>query len=116
LQLGPSAIWTCMHQRGLAIARLAEWMSSAPARLVGLDRIKGRIASGYDADLVIFDPAREWTVEPNALLHRHRLTPYLGERLLGSVEATYVRGSLAYDRRVGPATSPPGRLLLSSTA
>jgi allantoinase len=116
LQLGPSAIWTLMHQRGFAIARLAEWMSSAPARLAGLDRVKGRIASGYDADLVLFDPDREWTVEADALLHRHHLTPYLGERLRGSVQATYVRGTLAYDRRNGPASTPPGRLLLSPMA
>ena len=116
LQLGASAIWTCMHQRRVAIERLAEWMSSAPARLVGLDRVKGSIAPGHDADLVIFDPDYEWTVEAHALLHRHRLTPYLGERLRGSVEATYVRGTLAYDRRNGPAPTPPGRLLLHRTA
>jgi allantoinase len=116
LQLGASVVWTRMHQRSLSIERLGAWMCSAPARLVGLDRVKGRIAPGYDADLVVFDPDREWAVDAHALLHRHRLTPYLGERLRGSVEATYVRGTLAYDRRTGPATAPPGRLLLSATA
>jgi allantoinase len=91
-------------------------MSTAPARLVGLDRVKGRIAPGHDADLVLFDPDREWTVEAEALLHRHHLTPYLGARLRGRVEATYVRGTLAYDRHHGPVTVPPGRLLLPSTS
>jgi allantoinase len=116
VQVGVSAVWTMMHQRGLPIARLAEWMSTAPARLVGLDRVKGRIAPGHDADLVLFDPDREWTVEAEALLHRHHLTPYLGARLRGRVEATYVRGTLAYDRHHGPVTVPPGRLLLPSTS
>jgi allantoinase len=116
LQLGASAAWTCMHQRNLPIARLAVWMSAAPARLAGLDRTKGRIAPGYDGDLVFFDPDREWVVEADALLHKHHLTPYLGERLRGSVEATYVRGTLAYDRRTGPAPLPPGRLLLRPSA
>lgn len=116
LQLGASAIWTRMRQRKLPVERLAEWMSSAPARLAGLDRLKGHIAPGYNADLVIFDPDREWTVEADALLHRHHLTPYLGERLRGSVDATYVHGTLAYDRRNGPAATPPGRLLLPPTA
>jgi allantoinase len=116
LQVGASATWTRMHERGLPITRLAEWMSSAPARLVGLDAVKGHIAVGYDADLVLFDPHREWTVDATALLHRHPVTPYLGERLRGSVEATYVRGTLAYDRHGGPAATPTGRLLLPSTA
>jgi allantoinase len=116
LQLGASAVWTRMRERSLPIERLAEWMSAAPARLAGVDRVKGRIAPGYDADLVLFDPEREWTVEANALLHRHRVTPYLGERLRGSVESTYVRGLIAYDRRTGPVPTPRGRLLLSSTA
>ena len=112
LQLGASAVWTAMRHRGLPIARLTEWMSSAPAHLAGLDRIKGRIAPGYDADLVFFDPDAEWTVDAQTLLHRHRLTPYLGERLVGTVEMTILRGTIAYARHKGPANDPTGRLLL----
>ena len=116
LQLGAGAIWTCMRQRNLPIERLAEWMSAAPARLAGLGHVKGRIAPDYDGDLVLFDSDREWTVEANALLHRHRLTPYLGERLVGSVEMTLVRGNVAYGRSQGPSHAPTGRLLLPSIA
>ena len=112
LQLGSSIVWTAMHERGLPLARLAHWMSEAPASLAGLHRRKGRIGPGYDADLVIFDRDDTFTVRADALLHRHAVTPYLGARLRGTVHATYVRGTLAYDRRAGPAATPHGQLLL----
>jgi allantoinase len=116
LQLGASAVWTAMHERALPIEQLVHWMSSAPARLAGLEGRKGTIAPGCDADLVIFDPNAEQTVEAGRLLHRHALTPYLGARLRGTVEATYVRGTLAYDRHRGPVATPPGQLLLPPTS
>ena len=112
LQLGASVVWTSMRARGLGLERLVEWMSAAPARLAGLGDAKGRIAPGFDADLVVFDPDGEVTVTADMLLHRHAVTPYLGARLRGTVEATYVRGALAYDRRHGPVPTPTGTLLL----
>jgi allantoinase len=111
LQLGASVVWSEMRARALPIGCLVRWMSDAPARLVGLEGRKGRIAPGYDADLVLWDPDGEQVVAPETLLHRHPVTPYLGRRLPGVVEATYVRGQLAYDRRAGPVATPPGRLL-----
>ena len=112
LQFGASVVWTVMRQRGSKIERLSEWMSAAPARLAGLSDTKGRIAAGYDADIVLFDPDGELTVHADMLLHRHPLTPYLGATLRGRVEATFVRGALAYERGTGPAQRPQGRLLL----
>ena len=111
LQLGASVVWSEMRRRELPVGCLVRWMSEAPARLVGLDGRKGRIAPGYDADLVLWDPDAEQVVEPAILLHRHPITPYVGRRLTGVVEVTYVRGELAYDRRSGPVPSPPGQLL-----
>ncbi|MDF2772731.1 MAG: allantoinase [Geminicoccaceae bacterium] len=114
LQLGLRAVWTAMQARGIPIERLGNWMCDAPARLVGLGGHKGRIAPGFDADLVLFDPNPVGTLQSGELLHRHPLTPYLGKQLRGVVEATYVRGSLAYHCTTGPVGAPGGRLLLSS--
>jgi allantoinase len=66
-------------------------MSVAPSALAGFAR-KGRIAPGYDADLVIWDPEIEWIVDARRLQQRHKLTPYAGRTLRGRVRATYVRG------------------------
>ena len=111
LQLGASVIWTAMHDRGIPFESLARWMCDAPAQLVGLSDRKGRIAAGFDADLVLFDPDADVTVRADMLFHRHSISPYVGRRLRGVVEATYVRGTLAFDRSTGPAETPPGNLV-----
>jgi allantoinase len=92
LELGLSVMAT-IHDN---LADLAKWMSQAPAALAGLTR-KGRIAPGYDADLVFFDPEETWTVDPEKLHQRHKITPYAGHQLRGRVLATYLRGEKIYD-------------------
>jgi allantoinase len=73
-------------------------MSTAPAALAGLSGRKGRIAPGYDADLVLWDPEGAFTVDAGRLQQRHKLTPYAGRRLRGVVHATYLRGERVWDR------------------
>jgi allantoinase len=106
LELGLSAMAT-IHDD---LADLAEWMASAPAKLVGLEK-KGRISPGYDADLVLFDPDTRWTVDAEKLHQRHKITPYAGAELRGRVGATYLRGEKIYDDGVFAPAS--GRLLKS---
>ena len=73
-------------------------MSEAPARLAGLGDRKGRIATGCDADLVVWDPDAAWTVDPSRLQQRHKVTPYAGRELQGKVVSTWLRGEKIYDR------------------
>ena len=93
LQLALSVVWTEAHARGHTLVDIARWMSAAPAQLAGLSARKGAIAAGRDADLVVFDDAAHQTVLPAAIHHRHKVTPYAGEALRGSVHATYLRGT-----------------------
>lgn len=98
LELSLAAVWTGAFERGRAPSDLAAWMSAAPAALAGLSGRKGRIAPGYDADLVVWDAEREFTVEAAQLQQRHKLTPYAGRRLRGVVHTTYLRGERVWDR------------------
>jgi allantoinase len=111
LQLGLSAVWAEAQSRGHVLDRVARWMSSAPATLVGLSG-KGAIWEGGDADLVVFDPDERWKVSGHSLFHRHKVTPYHGMELAGSVRATYLRGRKVFEagRMVG---APSGRVILA---
>jgi allantoinase len=115
LQLLLPAFWTQAHRRGHDLTRLAAWTSEAPARLAGLGHRKGRLAPGFDGDLVIWDPAGTFTVAEEALHHRHPSTPYRGRTLRGRVLRTFVRGTQVFDGSGGgpafPAEPRPGQWL-----
>lgn len=110
LQLGLPIVWSGARDRDMPLEDVAERMGEIPARLVGLSGRKGAIVAGADADLVLWNPDQEFTVEPAMIRHRHPLTPYLGRRLAGVVEATYLRGQLVYSRDE-PDSPPSGHLL-----
>ncbi|MBA2301559.1 MAG: amidohydrolase family protein, partial [Acidobacteria bacterium] len=115
LQLGLGAVWTEAARRGVSLDRASRWLSGAPAALAGLAATKGTIAVEHDADLVIFDPDIEASVDARRLEHRHPVTPYHGMRLRGVVHKTLLRGRVIYDdgRVVG---EPRGRPILARTA
>ena len=101
LQVSLSAGWTRARERGATLVDVARWMSRSPASLVGLEDKKGAIEAGHDADLVVFDPDAEGTVDAAKLHHRHKATPYDGHRLRGRVERTYLRGTKVGDEPRG---------------
>ena len=111
LQLGMAAVWRNARERGYTPAHLAGWMSTAPARLAGLEARKGAIAPGFDADLAVFDPDAEFLVEPSRLFHRHTLSPYVGCVLPGVVTQAWLRGAKIFEAGeiIG---APAGRVLL----
>jgi allantoinase len=111
LSLALPLIWTEASRRGFTLVDVARWMAQEPARLAGCDRRKGRIAAGYDADLVVFDPEREFQVTPRRLHYRHPVSPYLGETLRGEVMATYLRGRAVFAEGEFPG-EPRGRQYL----
>jgi allantoinase len=110
LGLSLPVVWTTAGERGITPVDLAAWMSAAPAALAGLSGRKGQIAVGADADLMVWDPRGEFTVVPDRLQQRHKLTPYAGRTLRGIVHTTFLRGERVWDRdRLARAAS--GQLL-----
>ena len=92
LSVALPVMYTEASHRGFSLIDIARWMSEAPAQLAGCHSHKGRLAPGFDADFVVFDPEREFVVSEDRLYYRHPVSPYLGEKLRGVVKATYLRG------------------------
>ncbi|WP_338875769.1 allantoinase AllB [Spirosoma sp. SC4-14] len=96
LQLALPVLWTAARQRGFSVTDIANWLSEKPAQLAGLAATKGKIAAGYDADLVVWNPNQSFIVTEDAIFHRHKMTPYLHQPLYGVVEQTYLAGTCVF--------------------
>jgi len=92
LSIALPLMYTESIKRKFALTDIARWMSEAPAKLAGCHARKGRLAAGCDADFVVFEPESEFIVSRDRLHYRHPVSPYLGEKLRGTVRATYLRG------------------------
>ena len=98
IQFALPVLWTAARKHDCTIEQIAEWLCDHPSRLPGLDNRKGKIAKGYDADLVIWDPDKIFTVKEDIIHHRHKITPYLNEELYGVVKQTWLAGKKVFDR------------------
>lgn len=83
--------------RGLCtLEEIVSWMCDAPARvwdIVG----KGRIAEGYDADLVLVDLEKQATIRDAEQITKSRWSPWDGVTLTGWPIKTWVGGDLVFD-------------------
>ena len=76
-----------------ALMRWVDVCATTPARLFGFAR-KGRLLPGYDADIVLFDPRRPFTISPSSLHETAGWTPYDGLTLPGWPTTTISRGEV----------------------
>ncbi|HXJ82543.1 MAG TPA: amidohydrolase family protein [Candidatus Methylomirabilis sp.] len=80
--------------RGLPITWLARVLAENPARIFGLYPKKGVIRVGADADVTIWDPAVEWTIERSQHIGIAGFTPYEGWKVRGRPWMTLLRGQV----------------------
>ncbi|HTX67982.1 MAG TPA: dihydroorotase [Thermoleophilia bacterium] len=79
----------------IPLATLVTRMSSAPARIAGLQA--PAVAAGAVADLCVVDPQAVWTVTAAGLRSRSHNSPWLGRELTGKVRLTVAAGRVAWD-------------------
>ena len=90
----------------ISLERWVEVCSTAPARLFGLPS-KGSVAAGKDADLVVYDPAKKWSI--SARTHHMNLdySAYEGMEITGAVKTVIARGDVIVED--GEFRGRPGR-------
>lgn len=93
----PSFFDTAVNQRGMALPQFVRQISTNPAQIFGLYPRKGTIAIGSDADVVVFDPSREWVARGSDMFHKQKWTPFEGKTIKGRVLRTFRRGESIYN-------------------
>ena len=78
----------------LTLCELADKMSAAPARVLGLEG--GAIEEGAVADLTIADLNEKWTIDPKDFVSKGKNTPFAGREVYGKVKYTLVDGEVKY--------------------
>ena len=79
----------------ITLARAIELWGEAPRRRFGLPAVS--LEPGSPADLVLIDPAAEWTVDPARFFSLGRNTPFAGRRLRGQIRLTVCAGRVSHD-------------------
>jgi allantoinase len=120
--LGLPILWTEISSpsspRKLSITDVIRLCAVNTAKQVGLSHCKGALRPGLDADICVFDDAKEWVVGREQMLFRNKVSPYQGKRMRGQVRETWVRGNKVFEREgenggfVGKGGVPMGKLLL----
>ena len=82
----------------LTINELIEKMSVNPSRILGLN--KGNLTVGNAADITIFDPEKEWTVDVSSFQSKSKNSPYDGFKLRGKPEYVIVNGDIIVNQGV----------------
>ncbi len=79
----------------LSMTRLIDALAPAPSRILGIER--GTLEPGAVADLVLFDPEREWTLTAATMVSKSRNTPFDGWKMKGRVVRTLVGGVTVWE-------------------
>jgi allantoinase len=98
------------HRGRITVEDVVRLYSEAPARRYGLYPRKGHLAPGADADLVLVDAERPWTVADGDIISKSGWSPYTGREFVGAAVATVLRGEIVASDGV-PADSRTGRFL-----
>src|SRR6266508_3258747 len=81
----------------ISLNRFVELTSTSPAKIFGLFPRKGTIAPGSDADIVVFDPNRTFTLAAKTLHMNVDYNPYEGRQVTGATDTVLSRGRLVIE-------------------
>ncbi len=91
-------LWTFGVETGkISRQKLVDLFSTAPAKINGIDYVKGHIGIGYDADIVIYNPNTKNIISVENSLQGVDYSPYEGMTQIGNVEKVFLRGELIVD-------------------
>lgn len=91
-----ASLMRLVHRGDISLVNLIAKLTTEPAKILGQKYELGTLAVGAPADVTLFDPELEWTVDTSDFASKGRNTPLAGERLKGKVMATIYGGKLVH--------------------
>ena len=85
-----------VNENIIPLERLIALMSTNPAKLLGIEA--GKLAERENADLILIDPDKSWTVNPEGFCSKARNSAFKGATLTGRVMLTICRGKVVMSR------------------
>ena len=100
-------LMSLVHEGKIGLTILLSKLTCEPAKVIGRNGELGTLKAGTPANITIFDPDREWTVDSHNFASKGKNTPYDGYKFKGKVMATIVSGRIVYidDSLLSPALS-----------
>ena len=95
LQFSLNSVMELVHEGLLSMEQLVQKMCHAPATLYQIEK-RGFIRPEYQADIVLLNPKKEWTVTNKCILSKCGWSPMEGQTFHSKVEKTFVNGHLVY--------------------
>ena len=100
------AVWSILNanvgkvsQKDTSIVLLAKWLSFNPAKILGVDSVRGSIEKGKYADLVVWKPFEESILNQDYSPFS-KISPFIGKQLSGKIYKVILRGNLAFEHGV----------------
>jgi dihydroorotase len=90
-----SSLTTLYHSKRLGLSEVLALLTHKGAEICKLDA--GTLSTGAPADICLFDPDEEWTVDANKFFSKSSNCPWHGKMLKGVVKSTYVEGQQVFD-------------------
>jgi dihydropyrimidinase len=118
---GVETLFPLLYTYGVAagrinVARLVRVLAENPARIFGIDDCKGALAVGHDADIVVWNPEAETTIEAPRLHGNADWSPYEDMRIAGRLAYTILRGQVLVEGERFAGEEVYGELLRATTS
>jgi dihydroorotase len=97
LETAFSLYYELVLRKQLNLKDLVQAMTFFPAKIIGVN--KGTLKVGADADITLFDPTKNYTIDSKRFYSKSLNTPFHGRQVQGKVMMTIVSGNIVYDFR-----------------
>jgi allantoinase len=98
LQFLLPASWSSLKDK-MHLDKFIPLLTEHPANFLKIDNKKGFLKIGFDADLAVWSPKERFEVKEAEVFHKHKISPYIGKELFGTIHQTYVGGQIVFENQ-----------------